>query len=160
MADLCIASVYFTQQTSMTKNQKTANILGYGGLIPFVIFSIGSWIDLPGVTQAHSVQILIAYGAIILSFMGAIHWGLAMAHDNENRSQPFIISIIPALTAWLALLMTNRWALIVLLIAFIVLYIYDRAAEKPQRLPAWYLPMRMRLTIVVALCLTGALLSA
>jgi hypothetical protein len=138
-------------------NETTAKFLGYAGLIPFATFSIGSWIPLPFISDA--VQILISYAAIILSFMGAVHWGLAMSKANQQRSQYFIASVIPALTAWVALLLPDTLALVVLLCAFIALFAYDRAVKIPQELPDWYIPMRKKLTLVVLICLSGALLS-
>lgn len=141
----------------MPGNETTAKLLGYAGLIPFVAFGTGSWIPLPYISDA--VQPLIAYAAIILSFMGAIHWGLAMSRAHQQRSKYFIASVIPALTAWLALLLPDTPALIVLLCAFIALFTYDRAVKVSQALPDWYIPMRKKLTVVVVLCLFGALLS-
>jgi hypothetical protein len=139
-------------------NETTAKFLGYAGLIPFVTFSIGSWIALPYISDA--VQILIAYAAIILAFMGAIHWGLAMSRHHQQRSKYYIDSVIPALTAWLALLLPDILALILLLCGFIALFAYDRAVRNTQALPDWYIPMRKQLTLVVVLCLSGGLLSA
>jgi len=66
----------------LTGSETTAKALGYAGLIPFVVFSIGCWIPLPYVTNAP--YILITYGAVILSFMGAVHWGVAMAHKDQQ----------------------------------------------------------------------------
>lgn len=142
----------------MSGNEKTAKFLGYSGLIPFVTFSIGSWLPQP--YNSYAIQILIAYAAIILSFMGAIHWGVAMTSADEQRSKYIIASVIPALTAWLALLMNEIPALVTLLAGFIALIGFDWAVEKPQRLPDWYVPMRNILTFIVVLCLLGTLLSA
>lgn len=141
----------------MPGSETTAKYLGYAGLIPFLTFSIGSWMPLPYFSDA--IHILIAYAAIILSFMGAIHWGVAMSSVNLQRSKYFIVSVIPALTAWLALLAPDTLALIILLCGFIALLAYDRAVKKSQALPDWYIPMRKTLTLVVVLCLSGALLS-
>lgn len=141
----------------MPGNETTAKFLGFAGLIPFVTFSIGSWMPLPYFSDA--IRILIAYAAIILCFMGAIHWGVAMSSVNLQRSKYFIASIIPALTAWLALLAPDILAFIILLCGFIVLLAYDCAVEKSQALPGWYLPMRKKLTFFVVLCLAGSLLS-
>lgn len=141
----------------MPGNETTAKFLGYAGLVPFVTFSIGSWITLPYISDA--VQILIAYAAIILSFMGAIHWGQAMSRASQQHSKYFIASVIPALTAWIALLLPDSLALIVLLCGFIALFTYDRAVKISQAFPDWYIPMRKTLTLVVVLCLSGALLS-
>jgi len=135
----------------LSGNEKTAKSLGYAGLIPFIVFSIGSWFQLPLVSD--STYILTAYAAIILSFMGAIHWGIAMSSNEDQNGKYFIASVIPGLSAWLALLMPQRYAIILLMIGFIALIIYDWSVEKPQRLPGWYIPMRNRLTLVVVMCL-------
>lgn len=141
----------------MTGSETTAKALGYAGLIPFVVFSIGCWIPLPYVTNAP--YILITYGAVILSFMGAVHWGVAMANKDQQQGKFFITSVLPALIAWPALLLAQSLALAILLAGFIGLYTYDRSVEKAQALPGWYIPMRTRLTAVVVLCLASALLS-
>ncbi|MEN8712637.1 MAG: DUF3429 domain-containing protein [Arenicellales bacterium] len=141
----------------MTGSETTAKALGYAGLIPFVVFSIGCWIPVPYVTNAP--YILITYGAVILSFMGAVHWGVAMANKDQQQGKFFISSVLPALIAWPALLLAQSLALVILLAGFIGLYTYDRSVEKAQALPGWYIPMRTRLTAVVVLCLASALLS-
>ena len=141
----------------MPGNETTAKSIGYAGLIPFIVFSIGSWFQLPMISD--STYILTAYAAIILSFMGAIHWGIAMSSSEDQNGKYFIASVIPGLIAWLALLMPQRYAIILLMVGFIALIIYDWSVEKPQRLPGWYIPMRNRLTLVVVMCLMFAQLS-
>ena len=141
----------------MTGSETTGKALGYAGLMPFVVFSIGCWIPLPYIDNVP--YILITYGAVILSFMGAVHWGVAMASKDQQRGSYIIASVIPALIAWLALLLPHSLALGLLLAGFIGLYGYDRSVEKVQELPGWYIPMRTRLTAVVVLCLASALLS-
>ena len=141
----------------MPGNETIAKTLGYAGLIPFIIFSVGSWTGLPYISD--SIPILIAYAAIILSFMGAIHWGAAMMRLHDQGSKYFINSIMPALAAWLSLLMPELYALIFLLVGFILLLAYDRYVEKSLGLPDWYIPLRITLTSIVTLCLTAALLS-
>ena len=112
---------------------------------------------LPYVTDA--VSVLIAYAAISLSVMGAVHWGAAMPASGRNSSRYLIISVIPALTAWVALVSPAIPALGILLFGFIALYLYDTAVEKSLDFPAWYIPMRKNLTIIVAVCLTSTSLS-
>jgi len=91
--------------------------------------------------------------------MGAIHWGAAMAGPDSLRTRYFIASVIPALVAWAALLMPQAIALLVLLAGFISLYVFDRATSQLQDFPGWYVPMRLRLTTVVGVCLTIGLIS-
>jgi hypothetical protein len=139
-------------------NQETvAKVLGYAGLIPFVVFSIGAWLPLPFV--GYPVDYLVAYAAVILAFMGAIHWGAAMAGPKGMRARYLVASVIPALVAWITLLLPQSTALLVLLAGFVSLYAFDRATSRLQDFPDWYVPMRLRLTTVVALCLVIALVS-
>ena len=142
----------------MSGNESTAKTLGYAGLIPFVIFSAGSWTALPYISD--STQILIAYAAIILSFMGAIHWGIAISNADKHRSKSLVVSIVPALVAWLALLLPEIFALAILFVGFILLITYDLAVAKSQVLPDWYISMRIRLTLIVTLCLITALIAS
>ena len=141
----------------MHNHETVAKALGYAGLIPFVVFSIGAWVPLPLVS--YPVDYLVAYAAVILAFMGAIHWGAAMAGPDKLRTRYFIASVIPALVAWSTLLMPQPVALVVLLAGFVSLYAFDRANSQLQDFPDWYVPMRLRLTTVVAVCLAVALTS-
>lgn len=138
-------------------NQQIAQTLGYAGLIPFITLSIGSWIETPH--SYNSVYALIAYAAIILSFMGAIHWGMAMSKTENKQGKYYITSVIPALAAWLSLLLPDVFSLIILLTGFTFLISYDLAVEKSQGFPDWYIPMRIKLTFIVLLCLISTLLS-
>ena len=60
--------------------------LGYGGLVPFVgLLSIVLVDPHHGLVWADA---MVAYGAIILGFVGALHWGFAMSLPGLSR-QPF-----------------------------------------------------------------------
>lgn len=142
---------------TLSGNEKIAKTLGYAGLIPFITFSIGCWIKIPYLYN--TVYALITYAAIILSFMGAIHWGMAMSKTDNKQSKYFITSVLPALAAWFSLLIPEFFSLIVLLTGFLLLISYDLAVEKSQGFPNWYIPMRIRLTFIVLLSLITALLS-
>ena len=142
---------------TLSGNEKIAKILGYAGLIPFIIFSIGSWVEIPYLHN--TLYVLITYAAIILSFMGAIHWGMAMSKTDNNQNKYFITGVIPALVAWISLLIPESFSLIILFIGFILLISYDIAVEKSLGFPNWYIPMRIRLTFIVLLSLICAFLS-
>jgi hypothetical protein len=131
-------------------------MLGYAGLIPFIVLSIASWLQIPH--EIDVISMLVTYAALIFCFMGAVHWGIAISSNNDG-SEYLSVSVMPALMAWPALLAPKTYAIILLLFGFIALYVYDRCAQKEQQLPSWYLPMRKRLTIVVVICLSSTLLS-
>lgn len=129
-------------------------LLGYGGLLPFIATALGKVLD-----DSHAVFWLDAqqaYGAVILSFVGALHWGFAMlATDlkDAERDARYLWSVIPALLAWPALLLSGGLASALLVSGFLLHYWQDRALVRRCRLPSWYLPLRGRLTGVACLCL-------
>lgn len=137
--------------------QKLAKVLGYAGLIPFIFFSLLSWLDYTFVKDPH--YYLMTYAAIILSFMGAVHWGVAMSIVSDKANHQLGISVIPPLLGWLALLLPVIYGYSILIISFSLLCIFDKAQNKRGTLPEWYYPMRVILTSVVVLCLITASLA-
>ncbi len=102
-------------------------------------------------------QALLAYGATITSFLGAIHWGLAMRSPaGEAVARDYLWGVVPSLVAWAALLAGAGAGLAILVVLLWTSYGVDRS-----RYPAWgqqhWLPMRLRLTLVASLsCLVAA----
>lgn len=132
--------------------------LGAGGLIPFVILTGAVWFS----DEAYRIMAyewLRTYAAVILSFVGALHWGFAMLHPKmtePERNTVMAWSIVPALVAWLALLAPLRHGLAVTAAMFALHCAMDRAFVQRFNLAEWYLPLRGGLTIVVIVCLTLA----
>jgi hypothetical protein len=80
--------------------------------------------------------------------------------SEAQRSTLFAWSVVPALLAWPALLFSPPLAAPLLLIGFITHYLQDRRLARQATLPAWYLPLRLRLSIVACVCLVAGLLSS
>ncbi len=140
-------------------------LLGYGGLLPFLALAAASWVtDFAGQAAPVWQSALLAYGAVILSFVGALHWGFAMTLRDLptlQRTASFVWSVAPALIAWLALLAMLAApvaASALLVVGFVSHYWRDARLAAHNDLPAWYLPMRLRLTSVACLCLMVPLL--
>ncbi|MCU0812046.1 MAG: DUF3429 domain-containing protein [Thiobacillaceae bacterium] len=135
---------------------RTVAWLGYGGLLPFLVLAPASLLD-----HHHGAvwgDALYAYGAIILSFIGALHWGLAMSLpdlSDRQRSAWFAWSVVPALIAWPAALFSPPLAALLLVLGFIAHYLQDRRLARQARLPDWYLPLRLRLSCVACICLVA-----
>lgn len=133
---------------------RTVAWLGYGGLIPFLVLTPASLLD-----HHHGAvwsDALYAYGAIILSFIGALHWGLAMSLpelSERQRSAWFAWSVVPALIAWPAVLFSPPLAAPLLVVGFIAHYLQDRRLARQATLPGWYLPLRLRLGCVAVISL-------
>jgi hypothetical protein len=134
--------------------------LGYGGLLPFVSLAAATWFD-----TSHSSlwrDALVSYGAVILSFVGALHWGFAMSQSDmtpNQRTNSFVWSVVPSLLAWVALLMTPKYAAMLLVAGFLAHFWQDRRLVKLVNLPVWYLPLRLKLTLVAVISLISSYFS-
>lgn len=133
--------------------------LGYGGLLPFLVLATASVVDTPPALPWSAA--LLAYGAIILSFVGALHWGFAMTLTNlgdDRRNALLVWSVVPSLLAWPALLLPPAAACVLLVMGFIAHFRQDRrfVAQDRGSLPDGYLRLRFRLTSVACLSLAAA----
>ena len=140
---------------------RTVAWLGYGGLIPFLVLTPVSLLDYH--YGALWSDALYAYGAIILSFIGALHWGLAMSLpelSERQRSALFLWSVVPALIAWPAVLFSPPIAAPLLVFGFITHYLQDRRLARQASLADWYLPLRLRLTSVAVVCLIAGVFAS
>jgi hypothetical protein len=125
-----------------------ARLLGFGGLIPFFVLAGASLID---TAQAGRWAFaLLAYGAVILSFVGALHWGFAtlwQCHSTSYRARLMSWSVVPALGAWIALVMPTVAGLGLLCALFVAHHASDLLLARNRELPAWYLRLRTPLTL-------------
>lgn len=138
---------------------RLAILLGYAGLIPFISGAIGIWIT-PPAWRTDVLTALLHYAAVILAFMGAIHWGLAMARERQDDAahRQLGLSVLPALLGWLAISsgLPALLALALLISGFIGLYLADVHAVKLELAPRWYPALRKPLTAVVLISLLAA----
>lgn len=162
-----------------------AALLGAGGLLPFVWYAAqhepvagatapprGDRLlrrlgDAVGVApprwllagdQATVRRRYITYGASILSFMGAVHWGVAMMSRPKPGAGPYLVSVVPSLLGWAACDMDTRSArpYAALAAGFLGIYLYDEARLAAKAVPPWYTKLRTPLTVVVAATAIGS----
>ena len=135
---------------------RPALVLGFAGLIPFLASTLGVWIA--GYPQSlAALDIQLAYGAVILSFMGAVHWGLAMAGGPKAMSFHRLgWSVVPALAGWLALLLNPIYGLLLMVAGFAGVYFGDLRSIAAGNAPAWYKALRKPLTIIVIASLASS----
>ena len=130
--------------------------LGFAGLVPFLASSLGVWIA-PYRWNLFAVDVQLAYGAVILSFMGAVHWGLAMAAGRDGLSYSRLgWSVLPALLGWIALLLNPVLGLLLLAAGFAAVYLGDLRSIAAGNTPAWYRALRKPLTVIVLLSLASS----
>jgi hypothetical protein len=150
---------------------RQAQRLGLLGLLPFFSLAALAWLpDGAAVGRWHAAGLarlgLVAYAAVILSFLGAVHWGLALSAPDlpaPLRRLSLTWGVIPSLLGWLALLMTfvgvAPWLVFAVLIADLLLVrVIDGALlRRHPAPPGGYLELRSRLTAGASLALTLAL---
>ena len=127
----------------------TAKLLGYAGLLPFVFLALASLMGLH-LPFAPSQALLIGYGAVILTFVGALHWGVQLA-SGAPSSGAFIWSVIPSLMGWVALMVPAGFAALIIIIGLITCWAIDRRAVAKGVWPSWMGNMRTILTAIACL---------
>ncbi len=128
--------------------------LGIAGLLPFVAGAAGLWL-LPPEWGGLAALALLTYAAVIVSFLGGIHWGLAMPMTPTRRGL-LIWGVLPSLLAWAGMLLNSVWGLLLMAASLLLCYIVDCKIYRPLRLGGW-LGLRALLTFVAVLsCLAGA----
>ena len=147
----------------MTRRLPTlATLLGLGGLLPFLICGFGAlWVPEPA-NAARLLAGLITYAAVILSFLGAVHWGLALYEETGLADRPRLaLGILPALIAWTSLLVFLEdqadIALAILAAGFVAVIALEQRGARQGLLPRGYLALRWVLTIVVVFVLLAVL---
>lgn len=121
--------------------------LGLAGLLPFLGLTGASLAGLPWGGFA-----LAAYGATILAFLGAVHWGLALAHPAPGPGR-FVAGVVPQLVGWVALLLPLRPGLALLAVAILATAVAETLAGRAGLVPEGYLRLRWVLSVGAAACL-------
>lgn len=133
-----------------------ATVLGYAGLLPFLAATAAIFSSDPTVSGP-ALYALTVYAAVILSFMGAVHWGLAMQSDRAAARWQLAASVVPLLAACLlVVVLPPHSALIGLGVAFLVLLGADLLAVRQGLAPGWYTRLRVPLTVLTCAALWTA----
>jgi len=133
----------------------TILLLGFGGVIPFIVSA--ALMRLNPEHQEIWQNLLWNYGAVILSFVGALHWAFAMfirELTERDRALSYVWSVVPALIAWVALSIDcpaiTPWLLCA---GFILQLGQDWRLRGKISFPDWFIPLRIQLTFVAVLSL-------
>lgn len=123
--------------------------LGAAGLLPFVAGALLVWLVRP---EAHPYVTLglSAYAALIVCFLGGIHWGVAM-HEEAPEAALFAWGVLPSFVAWIGVMMPPSAGLVVHGVMLLVCYGVDRRVYPRHGLTHW-LTLRFRLSAVASLC--------
>ena len=143
--------------------------LALAGAVPFLV--LGAVVLLDPLGAATAIEVLISYGAVVLSFAGAVHWGFALrdtAHPvNDTPLTPavlgserqlLIFGVIPALIGWVALstmlhFQAPAMALFMLLVGFFITIVVETIGRGRGVVAANFLLLRWAVSIVVLIVL-------
>lgn len=131
---------------------RAALALGLAGLIPFLYGAAAIVFPALALAEYPARAILEIYGAVIFCFMAGCLWGFA-AKDGRDLWRWLGLSVIPAILIFFAILRFGRDSTAIMTVAFPALLILDVAFARAGLAPAWWMQLRILLTIVVTTCL-------
>uniref|UniRef100_UPI0040476942 DUF3429 domain-containing protein n=1 Tax=Yoonia sp. TaxID=2212373 RepID=UPI0040476942 len=137
----------------MNQIPKAALYLGLAGLIPFVWGAVNvlypplaNWTQMTVGGRFAGPYVQIFYGTVILSFMSGVLWGFAAKSQGASA---YILSVIPALWAFLMISGGPVTAAMNLIFGFLGLLLLDWYFWRHELAPAWWMHFRALLTAVV-----------
>jgi hypothetical protein len=136
-----------------------AALLTVLGLVPFVLLGLGALGHDP-IPAGRMLSALIDYAALVLGFVGAVHWGLALAPTGIGRQSPrawLILAVVPMLVGWVALNLEPWMALVLLIVGSVATVLAEREANRRGLLPPGYLWLRYGFAVVSVAMLTTVL---
>ena len=144
----------------MNANNTWPRWLTFAGAIPFIAFSAALWFA-PNQYRSFTVNILTAYAAVILSFLGGIQWGIAInLIDTAPKSARniFLLSVVPSLLAWAMLLLPEpRTRILVAIFLFAFVWVIDALLNVQKLIPPWFFKLRSMITVIVITSLAMAI---
>ncbi len=133
-------------------------ILGLAGLIPFVAHTVVVGLIGPPFSYI-AVASQILYAALILTFIGALHWGVLLVAGSVFTQRQIVLrliwSVTPSLAAFVFAQLTYPKPLLLLAACMVVALIVDwrlYGGAAPTRTVS-FLPLRLVLTVVASSCL-------
>jgi hypothetical protein len=133
--------------------------LGYGGLIPFIACALAMLVLPEPDPRRLAGRILVGYGAVILSFLGGVHWGLVLRETGARAAGMLAVGVIPSLVGWLTLLLPFETAVAIQVAAFAGFWLYEHRVLGDAAIPPAYLSLRRMLTLGACASLGLALMA-
>jgi Protein of unknown function (DUF3429) len=138
---------------------RPAAILGAAGLLPFVACALQIATGQPLAPRFTGLALyaLTIYGAVVLSFLGGIQWGLAVGSaDRSDGWRRYGLSVVPSFIAWAGVWQGQRNGLITLAIGIVVWALYELWSTGLGEAPSWYGRLRAALSTVAVASLGAA----
>ena len=131
-----------------------ATRLGMLALLPFGLGAVLVWF-VRADAHPHVAAALSAYAAVVIAFLGGVHWGFGFT-QAAPAPRLFVWGAVPALMAWVAVLMPPYAGLVIHGAMLAACYAVDRKVYPAHGAAAW-LTLRFRLSVGASLsCFIGA----
>lgn len=128
------------------KKERLAQVLTYAGTLPFFGAAIIPIIQ-PDFSDLNYNNVILTYGAVIVSFIAGVHWGIFLFRDTQLNL--FIHSNIVALLAWLAVIIAMSWSAWILILCFSYLLFIDKKLYNTRTIEPWYFRLRTAASLIV-----------
>ena len=125
---------------------------GYIGFLPFAFFSIAPWIVGSEVSKI-AIVFQLAYGSIILTFLGGMAWGWRDQQQNQkfNLSIGILFSLIGCLILFLTYFEIILIALLISVFSFQSFYYFEKSTEDFKLKDDDYKKFRKMLSLLVSI---------
>ena len=125
---------------------------GYIGFLPFAFFSIAPWIVGSEVSKI-AIVFQLAYGSIILTFLGGMAWGWRDEQQNQkfNLSIGILYSLIGCLILFLTYFDMILIALLISVFSFQSFYYFEKSTEDFKFRDDDYKKFRKMLSLLVSI---------
>ncbi len=140
-------------------------ILGLAGLLPFVwgaatvvLPDLAMWTAQTVGPRFAGPYVQIAYGSVILAFMSGVLWGFATRADGPKAAVGYALSVLPALWAFFFVGGGPVSATLYQMFGFVGLLALDHTFWRQGLAPAWWMQLRVMLSVVVIGCLSVSVL--
>lgn len=147
-----------------------AIVIGLVGLVPFIGLGIAALTTADAVASERYLLALVAYAAVVLAFLGGVHWGFVL-HPSalpegmtpaERRDATRLgLGVLPSLIGFAALLTPElsvpEIGLAVLIVGYLATVITEAHLRRRDMVPSGYMVLRWGLSIVVVVVLVVVL---
>lgn len=151
----------------MTRPPQVSIVLTAAGTLPFIFGALMILIapvnmgdpangGYPLIVPRDGIEILHSYGIVILCFMSGVLWGFAAKDQTGSRIWPYILSVVPSLYVWSYVPLRPSGPddpLLFLIFGFLGILAFDYLYQRTKLAPAWWMTLRVPVTVIVVVCL-------
>jgi hypothetical protein len=148
MLDASEASV---KSRGMETTPRAALWLGIAGALPFWLAAFSFFTGF-AMTEGQSIAVVLAYGGLMLAFLGGIRWGVALGTATERRrTQELIGGAMPVLMGLAAFFLAPPIGLSLIIIVLFIQALADVMSADRDALPGWFGRLRALLTVLAVI---------